>query len=117
MTIEDFYKKIDGDYDDALSRLANESRIDKYIRKFAENTDYEKYLSAMEAENSEEIFRTVHTIKGMCLNMSFTNLAKSSSILCDAYRSGTPTEDVTNLKTNFQNDYKTLMSAITEYIN
>ena len=117
MTIEDFYKKIDGDYEDVLSRLLKESRVEKYIRKFAENTDYEKYLSALNEDNYEEVFRSVHTIKGMCLNMSFTALSKSSSILCDAYRSGKPTEDVTALQTDFQNDYKHLMSAISEYIN
>lgn len=116
MSVEDFYKKINGDYEDVLSRLATETRIDKYIRKFAANTDYEHYLSFMDEDNYEEIFRAVHSIKGMCLNMSFTELSESSSVLCDAYREGKPTEDVTGLKERFQKDYSFLMSVINEYI-
>lgn len=116
MTIVEFYEKINGDYEDVLGRLAKESRIDKYIRKFAENTDYEKYLSSLKEGKCEEIFRSVHSIKGMCLNMSFTDLTKSSSVLCDAFRNGPPSGDVSELETQFQDDYKNLMLIINEYI-
>ncbi len=116
MTIIEFYEKINGDYEDVLGRLANDTRIDKYIRKFAENTDYDNYHQFLSEGKCEEIFRSIHNIKGMCLNMSFTELSESSSVLCDAYRNGPPAGDVSAMEERFENDYKNLITAIKEYI-
>ena len=47
----------------------------------------------MAASDRDTAFRASHTLKGLCLNLGFTPLAKVSSELCEALRPGTFSED------------------------
>ena len=40
------------------------------------------------AQDYDEAFRAAHTIKGVCQNLGFTLLYRSSAALCEALRSG-----------------------------
>lgn len=73
--IEDFYKKINGNYEEAISRMQNDERIMKYLKFFLMDESYKQLENAIENGNCEEAFRGAHTLKGVCQNMAFTELS------------------------------------------
>ena len=74
--IEEFYKKIEGDYEKAISRMQNDERIKKYLGYFLQDNSYEELIKAMNDQHCEEAFRAAHTLKGVCQNMSFDALSR-----------------------------------------
>ena len=68
----------------------------------------------MESKNYDEAFRAVHTIKGICQNLGFKCLQKSSSEMSDALRHGwTPEADA--LTPVFKEDYTLTANAIRDF--
>ncbi|WP_298031304.1 Hpt domain-containing protein [uncultured Dysosmobacter sp.] len=62
--------------------------------KFLEDKSCGLLRTSMAEKNYEEAFRAAHTIKGVCQNLRFTRLGKSSSRLSDALHHGwTPEAD------------------------
>lgn len=88
MTLEECYMAIGGNYKDVLGRLRSERLVQKFVLKFLDDKSFDLLCRALEEGRTEEAFRTAHTIKGMCLNLSFTMLADSSVQLTDTLRSG-----------------------------
>ena len=115
MTVRDFYTAIDGDYDGTIANLLSEDRMKKYILKFADTNDYENLLSALDEKRYEDAFRFSHNIKGVCLNLGFSVLAKSGSELCEALRGGTPTAEVPALLEQVTADYHALMDDLARF--
>ena len=93
MNIEKVYAECGGDYADVMDRLMTEARVEKFVTKFLDNKDFDMLKEAIEAKDVEGIFRNAHNLKGICLNLSFTELQKSSSTLCEMFRNGMPSED------------------------
>ncbi len=112
MTVKEFYDSIGGNYEDAKGRLITDERIKKFALRFPASTDYQEMIDAIAANDYETAFRASHTLKGVCLNLAFAKLAGSSSILCDQYRNGAPSQDVTPLLNEVKADYKALISAL-----
>ena len=95
MTLQECYAALGGDYDEVLGRLRSERMIQKFVLRFLEDKSYDLLCASMESGDYEEAFRAAHTIKGVCQNLSFTLLGKSSSELSEALRHGyTLTEQV-----------------------
>ncbi len=112
MTVREFYEKIGSDYEEVISRLATEERILKYLKRFTEECAFSDFEKAYEEKNYEAVFRATHSIKGMCLNLGFTELQQSSSELCEMFRYGKPGEDVTDMVTSMRSDYRVVIDAI-----
>lgn len=112
MTLKEFYDTIGGDYNEAMGRLMKEERILKYVLRFVDAPDYNNMIDAISQGDVETAFRTSHTLKGVCLNLAFGRLAKSSSELCEMYRNGPPTEDITPKLEEVKNDYAEVIEAI-----
>jgi len=112
MTLKEFYETIGGNYGEAMGRLLTEERIIKFVLRFPEQKDYYEMLDAVEKNDVETIFRTSHTLKGVCLNLSFGRLAKSSSDFCELYRNGSPSEDTTFLLNQVKKDYQEVLDSI-----
>lgn len=94
MTLRECYEAMGADYDGVMGRLRSERMVQKFALKFLADPSYELLTSSMAAENYEEAFRAAHTIKGVCQNLSFTMLGRSSSALSEALRGGyTPEAD------------------------
>ena len=87
MTMQECYKAIGADYDDVLGRLRSERLIQKFVLKFLDDGSYELLCSSMDAGDLETAFRASHTIKGVCANLGFTDLGRSSHDLTEALRS------------------------------
>lgn len=88
MTLQDCYAAFGGDYADVLARLRSERLVQKFVLKYLEDPSFDILCTAMAEKNYEEAFRAAHTIKGVCQNLSFTQLLDSSSRLSDALRHG-----------------------------
>ena len=88
MTVQECYQQIQGNYENVLKRLKTDERIVKFLELFLSDTTYQKLSEAVNAKNNQEIFKCVHDLKGMALNLGLTALQKAAQNLCDAVRYG-----------------------------
>ncbi len=111
MTLKECYAALGGDYEDVTARLRSEKLVQKFVLRFLDDQSFALLCTSMEEKNYEEAFRAVHTIKGVCQNLSFTRLQKSSSEMSDALRHGwTPQAD--ELINKLEEDYRATVEAI-----
>ena len=103
MTIKECYEKVGSDYDGVLKRLGSEA----LVKRFAELTD------GLAAQDGEKAFRAAHTLKGVCLNLGFTELYKVSAELTEVLR-GRETAGSDELYAQVKEQYTTLTDAIRE---
>ena len=111
MTLQECYAAIGGDYEEVMGRLPSERMVQKFVLKFLADGSYALLLSSVEAGDWQEAFRASHTIKGVCQNLGFTQLYKSSSELSEAMRDGKPLQDPALLE-RVTADYQSTASAI-----
>ena len=64
--------------------------------------------------NHEEAFRAAHTLKGVCQNLSFTQLYRSSNEMTEFLRGGTGL-DAPELLAQVTADYRQTVDAILAY--
>lgn len=86
MTVQEFYDEVGGDYNDIMSRLRTEDRIRKFAGMFTRDESFKTLVQSINDGNAEEAFRAAHTMKGMCQNMAFTRLYKSSNEITEVLR-------------------------------
>ena len=84
--VEQLYKNIDGNYNEALSRMQNDERIIKYLKFFIEDTSYEELKNAMNCNDTKNAFIAAHTLKGVCKNMAFTSLSSIAQEITEYLR-------------------------------
>lgn len=104
MDIKECYVKLGGDYTDVTSRLMNEAFVTRFVKKFAVSDEYDSLIKSIKDGNKPEIYRSVHTIKGMALNLSFTKLFEVTNKFCEAYK-----------KMDFSNFDADLVEVVKEY--
>lgn len=114
MTLKECYEVMGADYNEVISRLRSERMVQKFCLKFLDDPSYGLLTDSMESGNYEEAFRAAHTIKGVCQNLAFTSLSKSSSALTEALRSG-PTPEAPGLLEQVKQDYQRTVTAIREF--
>ena len=114
MTLKECYAALGGDYQGVMGRLPSEKFVQKFVLKFVNDGSYDLLLRSMEAEDYAEAFRAAHTIKGVCQNLDFTKLYKSSSALSEALRNGFSPE-APALAEQVKADYQQTIGAIRAY--
>ncbi len=114
MSLKDCYNALEGDFDEVLGRLRSERMIQKFVLKFLDDASFENLCTALKDGNGDEAFRAAHTIKGVCQNLSFTKLGKSSSELTEALRGGF-NPHAESLAEQVKNDYQQTVAAIREF--
>lgn len=112
MEVQEFYAKINGDYEGALQRLMEDARIRKFLLRFPEQKLLEQLSWALDNENYADAFRHAHSIKGVCLNLGLSVLQKSSSELCEALRDGNRPDNLEELFEALKEDYVNVVEAI-----
>ena len=113
MSLKTCYAALDGNFDEVLGRLRSERLVQKFALKFLNEGSYGELMGALEAKDGQTAFRAAHTLKGVCLNLSFDKLLDSSSKLCDALRNGW-TDDAPALAEVVTADYNQTVDAIRE---
>ncbi len=114
MNLEECYLKLGGDYAGVVGRLRSERLVQKFLLKFPQDGSYRLLLKSVGEGNAAEAFRAAHTIKGMCQNLGFTALEKSSSALTEALRGGSLAECGKYLPA-VRADYERTAGAIAEF--
>lgn len=117
MTIQEVYEKINGDYEDVLTRLPREELVKKFAVKFLDDPSFDQLVKALEEDNQEEAFRAAHTLKGVCMNLGFKILYKSTYNITEALRLGYPKiskEELHNLFKKLDKDYNIVINGIKE---
>lgn len=90
MTLEELYREMGGDYQQALRVLRMDKLIDKHIRKFTHNGVIDALLAAGRSMDPTALFETAHAVKGVCANLGLTSLADVASEITEEYRPGHP---------------------------
>ena len=117
MDISVFYDRTGGDFEDVMKRLMKESRVEKYVRMFPDDPSFRELESSLAQNKTQEAFRAAHTLKGVCMNLSFTKLFESSSAVTESLRhadSDDPVdlEKVAACMESLRNDYRAIIEAI-----
>lgn len=86
MNLKDCYIKFGGDFDEVLGRLRREQTIQKFIYKFLDDKSFRLFEESMGNKDYAEALRAIHTLKGICQNLSFTRLFESSSLVTSALK-------------------------------
>lgn len=86
MDVALFYKNINGNYSEVLSRLMNDALIEKFLFKFKDNQKLDELESAIKSHDLDKAFMEAHTLKGVALNLSLTPLAEAASELTEMLR-------------------------------
>ena len=86
--VEQFYKNINGNYSEAISRMRDDERIKKYLKFFLMDESFEQLKKTMEAQNCEEAFKFAHTLKGVTKNLAFTDLGNVVEEITELLRNG-----------------------------
>ena len=89
MTMRECYEVIGGNYEAVLGRLHSEALIQRFTLKFLEDQSYLQLKQALENKNFEDAFRSAHTLKGVCQNLSFDRLYEVSNELTELLRDRT----------------------------
>lgn len=86
MTLEELYRRIGGDYQSMIGRMRKEERAERFVLLFLKDTSFDELLKAMDASDTETAFRAAHTLKGVCLNLSFDELYQTAGALTEELR-------------------------------
>ena len=113
MELKEVYEKIGGDYDDVVRRLMGEKLVRKFLLKFLDDKSYADLERTLSEGDYKEAFRAAHTLKGVCLNLGFTELYKVSAELTEVLR-GRETAGSDELYAQVKEQYTTLTDAIRE---
>lgn len=114
MTLEELYQEIGGNYQSVKERLRREDRIEKFVLLFLKDGSYESFWQAWERGSTEDAFRAVHTLKGVCMNLSFDALYRVSSMLTECLR-GNDMSGAAALLPDFAACYQAHCCAIRAY--
>jgi len=112
MTIKECYEKVGSDYDGVLKRLGSEALVKRFAVKFLNDPSFQELTDGLAAQDGEKAFRAAHTLKGVCLNLGFTELYKVSAELTEVLRRETAGSD--ELYAQVKEQYTTLTDAIRE---
>lgn len=86
MTVKEYYEAIGGSYDDVMSRLPMESMVERFLQKFKEDKSFDQLTEAVQQMDCDAIFKAVHTLKGVALNLGLARLAEQSKNLTELVR-------------------------------
>lgn len=88
MDIRECYRKLEGDFDNAMRRLGSENFIRRFTLRFLSDPSFQMIKEGIAAGDAELAFRGAHTLKGVCANLDFTKLQELSSQLTEVLRDG-----------------------------
>lgn len=112
MDLKTCYEQLCGDYEAVMGRLRQEERVAKFLRLFPSDESFSLLTQAMEAQDWPVAFRAAHSMKGVALNLGLSALARTSSELTEALRSGAPAQDPDPLYQEVKADYDKTLAAI-----
>ena len=89
-----------------------DARVIKYFKMMQNDTNLNNICNALACSDYETAFRAAHTLKGLALNMHFTNLANEVSDLTEFLRHREVNGDILPLLTKTKQTYQTMLDCI-----
>ncbi|MDD3335380.1 MAG: Hpt domain-containing protein [Eubacteriales bacterium] len=117
MTVQQCYERIGADYTGTIERLSSDEQIIRFMAMFLEDENFEALCGAMKQQQWDNAFRAAHTLKGICLNLGYTQLAKSGSALTENLRGGKGNENTAALFAQVEQDYRLTVNELRDYLN
>ena len=114
MTIQECYQALEGNYEEVLGRLYSEALVKKFVGMFLADNSYQLLTDSMRDQNYDEAFRGAHTLKGVCQNLAFTKLYRSSHELTEALRNK-DMDKVAELMAQVELDYAQTYAAVQSF--
>ena len=115
MDVKAFYKDINGNYNEALSRMMIDSLIVKMVTKFMNDNSIDTLISYYDKKDYRALFASAHTLKGVAGNLSLTPLF---DIACEITEMTRNSDDV-NLDKQIsllKNTYALIQEAFNKYL-
>lgn len=88
MTVEEFYNKTGGDYEEIIKRFKAPEKVVRFISMFMKDGNYNDLKAAIEEKNTEAAFKAAHNLKGVSANLSFKKLSSAAADMTEALRNG-----------------------------
>ena len=111
MDIKECYEAMHGDYEDVFSRLRNNALIIKLVKKFESDQSYSELKQGLADKDAEKAFRAAHTLKGICLNLGFSQLIEDVVNITEILRAG-KLEGTDELFSKIQTTYENTVAEI-----
>ena len=116
MNLKDCYIRFGGDFDEVLGRLRREQTVRKFVFKFLDDKSFSLFEASMVKKDYSEALRAVHTLKGICQNLSFTKLFESSSLVTNALKENDWNKAV-DMMPKLSKDYYETINVIKDFKN
>lgn len=116
MSLEECYSAAGADYEDVIHRFMSEERVDKFLGMFLRDKSFENLCRALEADDFEEAFRAVHTMKGICMNLSLIDLQEACNKLTENLRQGKRDEKTEEYFKTLEENYLRTTTAIRSHL-
>lgn len=81
-----FYRRAGGNYSEAVRRLKSESLIERLLKMLMSDNSVESLIAAINANDAGKAFYSVHTLKGVALNLGLDSLADVCSQMTEILR-------------------------------
>ena len=114
MAIKDIYEKTNGDYAGVVKRLGSENTVAHFVVRFLSDGSMNELNEAFAQKDVERAFRAAHTLKGVALNLGFTELGENAAVLTEILRKKTFIGSADAYEKTLA-AYDRLVSAIKEY--
>ena len=88
MNLKELYACCGGDFDTVMDIWRSDERVARFLGRFLEDGSYANFHKFLDAGNLPEAFRAVHTLKGVCQNLGFSNLYAPAVTLTETLRAG-----------------------------
>lgn len=116
MTISECYEILGGSYSEIFGRFKSEALIKRFLLMFPKDQSFNELTAALSANDVKTAFRAAHTLKGVCANLSLTQLHNSACEITEMLRS----ENLDEAKEFFpvvKADYELTLNTITGFSN
>ena len=114
MDLKECYKEMDGDYDDVMTRLPREASVIKFLRRFAENGEFDELKIAAKDKDYKRVFELSHDLKGMAANLSISAFQKTISDICEDTRNKEPGDGFDVLLSKADEQHTKVVEAISK---
>ena len=116
MTLKECYAILDGNYTDVMERLKDETIIIRFVKMFAKEDSISKLKHALASDDIQTALRIVHSIKGNCMSLGFTQLQKISEEIAEPLRNNL-LDKALPLFVPLEREYKRTIAIIQQLAN
>lgn len=86
MTVKECYLRMNADYDAAIYRMQSDKTIARFLNMLLRDENFSLLSEAIKNQDYDAAFQAAHTLKGVTLNLSLTELAFACEKLTENLR-------------------------------